>query len=94
MKGVKAMKIYALTTVDNPWNPFTNFREWLTFDITNGYNSSEFLARIAKTSDSLTAEENNEEIRRACLQIMREDPLNIYKMVEGEEADPKVEDVS
>lgn len=88
------MKIYALTTIDNPWSPFTNFREWLTFDITNGYNSSEFLARIARTSDALTAEENNEEIRRACLHIMKIDPLNIYKMVEIDEADPVAETIS
>lgn len=83
------LKICALTTKDNPWNPFTNFKEWLTFDITNGYNSSEFLARIARTSDALTAEENNEIIRSAICKIISEDPINIYTMVESEEDEQK-----
>lgn len=83
------MTICALTTKDNPWNPFTNFKEWLTFDITNGYNSSEFLARIARTSDALTAEENNEIIRMAICKIISEDPINIYTMVESEEPEQK-----
>lgn len=88
------LKIYALTTKDNPWNPFTNFKEWLTFDITNGYNSSEFLARIARTSDALTAEENNEIIRTAIGKIIAEDPINIYTMVESEEAEQKPIDMN
>lgn len=88
------LKIYALTTKDNPWNPFTNFKEWLTFDITNGYNSSEFLARIARTSDALTSEENNEIIRMAIGKIIAEDPINIYTMVESEEAEQKPIDMN
>ena len=88
------LKIYALTTKDNPWNPFTNFKEWLTFDITNGYNSSEFLARIARTSDALTAEENNEIIRTAIGKIIAEDPINIYTMVESEDAEQKPNDMN
>lgn len=88
------LKICALTTKDNPWNPFTNFKEWLTFDITNGYNSSEFLARIARTSDALTAEENNEIIRMAICKIIAEDPINIYTIVESEEDEQKPIDMN
>lgn len=83
------MRICALTTKDNPWNPFTNFKEWMTFDITYNYNCSERLARVARTSDALTAEENNEEIRRAIAKIIANDPLNIYTIVESEEDEPK-----
>lgn len=33
---------YMLTTLDNPFDPFTRFDEWLEYDTTLGYNSIEF----------------------------------------------------
>ena len=29
---------YMLSTIDNPWNPFTNFTDWFSFDTLRGYN--------------------------------------------------------
>lgn len=69
----------ALTTVDNPFNPLTEFHDWFLFDIEKGYYTSEYLARIARTSDSFTDEENDQEIERAIDEIIRLDPLNLYK---------------
>lgn len=37
-----------LTTVDNPYNPKTQFEEWFLFDVEKGYNSCGYLDRIAK----------------------------------------------
>lgn len=70
-----------LSTIDNPYNPFTEFDSWLRFDLDNGYNSSEFLARIARTSDQLSEEENYLEEERAIDEIIKYDFLNIYKKV-------------
>lgn len=71
----------ALTTVDNPFNPFVDFDSWFMFDIDKGYNSSAYLARIAKTSDSLSDEENDEELERAIDEIVKYDFMNIYKKI-------------
>lgn len=68
----------ALSTVDNPYNPITDYQHWLLFDIQKGYGSSEYLARIARTSDSLSDEENDAEIERAIDEIVDEDILGIY----------------
>lgn len=74
----------ALTTIDNPYNPFTQFSEWLLFDNEKGYCSSAYLARIARISDDLTEEENDEEIERAIDEIIKYDFMNIYKKVKEE----------
>ena len=71
----------ALTTFDNPYDPFKEFDSWLLYDSEKGYNSCGYLGRIARTSDSLTDEENEEEIERAIDEIIKNDFLNIYKKV-------------
>lgn len=70
-----------LTTVDNPFNPFKNYDEWLRFDLDHGYNSSSVLARIAKTSSQLSDEENDQEIERAIDVIVGLDFLNVFKKI-------------
>ena len=44
----------ALTTNDNPFDPFDQFDSWFMFDVDNGYNSCAFLDRVALTTDSLS----------------------------------------
>lgn len=68
-----------LTTFDNPFNPFENFNDWFLFDVEKGYNSCDYLARIARTSDALSDKENDEEVERAIDEIIKYDFLNIYK---------------
>lgn len=71
----------AITTYDNPYDPFEQFTDWFLFDVEKGYNSCGYLARIAKTSDQFTDEENNKEIERAIDEIIKLDFMNIYKKV-------------
>ena len=67
-----------LTTVDNPYNPFDNFKSWFLFDVQKGYNSCSYLARIARTSEIMSEQENDEEIERAIDEIIEKDFLNLY----------------
>lgn len=67
-----------LTTIDNPYDPFDNFKAWFLFDVQKGYNCCSYLARIAKTSDEMTEYENDEEIERAIDEIIEHDFMNIY----------------
>lgn len=74
----------ALSTVDNPYNPLSDFSKWFLFDVEKGYNSCAYLDRIARTSDTMTDEENAEEIERAIDEIIKYDPLNRYvKVTDG-----------
>lgn len=67
-----------LTTLDNPYDPFNQFDQWLMFDINKGYGSCEYLGRIARTSDQLSDEENNREVERAIDEIIAMDFRNLY----------------
>ncbi|MBS6180560.1 MAG: hypothetical protein KH921_07205 [Erysipelotrichaceae bacterium] len=71
----------ALTTIDNPYDPFEQFTSWYLFDEEKGYHSSAYLGRVARTSDSLSEEENDLEVERAIDEIIKYDFRNIYKKV-------------
>lgn len=79
---------YALTTFDNPFNPFTQFTEWLMYDNEKGYGTCSYLARIAQISDQLSDEENDFEINRAIDEILKNDFIGIYKKVENKNLTP------
>ena len=48
-----------ITTIDNPYNPFTNFDEWYEYDESKGYCTSGYLSRIVRTSDDLTSNQQD-----------------------------------
>ena len=70
-----------LTTVDNPYDYFTDFTSWFLFDVEKGYNTCSYLARIANFTDDMTQKERNEEVERAVDEIIQYDFLDIYKKV-------------
>lgn len=74
-------RLVAITTFDNPFNPFTQFTEWLLFDKEKGYNTCEYLARIAKVEDNLSQQEYNRAVEQAIDSIIETDPFNIYKKI-------------
>lgn len=43
-----------LTTVDNPYDPFTQFGSWYKYDMTAGYDTCGTLARLMCSSHNLT----------------------------------------
>lgn len=74
-------KDYMLTTVDNPYDPFTQFDQWMQFDVQKGYNTSGLIARIAATSNELSDLDNEQEIERAMLEIVKYNVYGVHKLV-------------
>jgi hypothetical protein len=70
---------HMLTTVDNPWNPFTNYDEWYQWDHAQGYDTTGFLARIAKTSDDLSDADQDLAIEQAIDEIVTQNVSGIYR---------------
>lgn len=70
-----------LTTRDNPFDPFTQYDEWLSFDEQAGYYTNEYLARIANTTLAMTDEETEAAIESAMEEIIKVDPFGLYMKV-------------
>lgn len=70
-----------LTTVDNPFDPFTQFDQWYAWDQAAGYYTSDYLARIVRTSDDLSDADQDLAIEYAIDEIVRENVLGIYRKV-------------
>lgn len=81
MADAESNSEFMLTTVDNPFDPFTQFDEWLAFDIKKGYNTSAFLARIARVSNDLSLADQEKAIQDAIDEIVEENVLGIWKKV-------------
>ena len=47
-------KATMLTTVDNPFDPFTQWDDWRRFDEDKGYYTCEFIARLSDSSPELS----------------------------------------
>lgn len=75
------MRQVALTTEDNPYDPFVQFDDWFAFDQQKGYNTCEYLGRMAYTSPDLSAVDQLLSVESAIDEIVRLNALGIYKKV-------------
>jgi hypothetical protein len=69
---------YMLTTVDNPFDPFTQFDEWLAYDSQMGYNTPAFLARVAQTSHDISEPDQLLAIQDAIDDIVQENVSGMW----------------
>ena len=77
----------AITTIDNPWNPFTQFLKWWEHDHEYGYNSLEIVAYFAKTSTELEEEDYNDEVSYAIDKVLEINPFGRHIKIYKDEAD-------
>ena len=80
------MKAVMLTTIDNPYDPFTQFDEWYAFDEQKGYHTCSLLARIANTSEELSETEIAYAQEQAIDEIIELNILGLYKKISSNES--------
>ena len=79
------IKLTALTTTDNPFDPFTRFSEWYDWDTKHGYNTAQLVARFTRNSPELSSFDNalaKEEAIDQILWVFK--GSGIYKKIEKE----------
>jgi hypothetical protein len=72
---------HVLTTVDNPFNPITQFDEWYAYDMSLGHHTLALLGRIVITSDELSEADESLAIEQAIEEIIRENVSGVHRKV-------------
>lgn len=70
-----------VTTKDNPFDPFTQFDDWIRFDEDYGYNTCQLIDRHLVTSQELSQADQESDLDEAIRWILELDPTDNYKRV-------------
>lgn len=60
----------AVSTTDNPYNPLTDYDKWDQYDRQQGYGTSEYLARVVRTTTEFGDGTYAKDIERAVDEIV------------------------
>lgn len=60
-----------VTTLDNPFDYWTQFDDWYAFDTRMGYNTCSYVDRIAKVSNDMSDNDRIQAINDAVNEILR-----------------------
>lgn len=76
------MAVVMLSLASNPFNPFTEFDLWSSFDRHEGFDTAGLMARLAITSDDMPDEVNEDAIEQAVDDILANPSFSgLYKKV-------------
>lgn len=67
-----------LSTLDNPFNPFTDFDRWYSFDMEKGYSTCCLMARIAPSYSELLPDSYIDELQKDSFDRIVKLMPNIY----------------
>jgi hypothetical protein len=73
-----------LTTVDNPYNPKTDYDKWQMWDEDNGYDTERFVARLVSMEDGFDIDDEvklNELTDKVIREILDNDVINQYMLI-------------
>ena len=72
---------HRLTSIDNPFDPFSQYDEWKDFDSRLGYYSEELVARVLVTSDEFPDSRQQSDYEEAIDTVLEYDVLKVFKKV-------------
>ena len=70
-----------ITTIDNPYNPCTEYDAWYQFDTINGYYSDSRVARLYDYKFDDLEIEKELDYEKAIDELIKIDILDIYKKI-------------
>ena len=73
-----ATERFMLSTIDNPYSPFTHWDEWKQWDEEKGYYSLPLLARCTITSDELSESDQILAVEYAIDEIIQENVSGVH----------------
>lgn len=78
------MRETLLTTTDNPWNPATEWKEWLAFDTAKGYNTPGLLDRLTFTSPNMSEADQALALEQGQAAVLELNPFGVHTTVDVE----------
>lgn len=78
------------TTMDNPYNPFTNFTEWLVYDQSHNYNTCQLVAAFNEASRFMEDEDYEFETNEAINKLLELNPFGLHFKVYDFDADKMI----
>lgn len=82
-----------VTTLDNPYDFFTQFDEWYAFDTFKGYNTCGLVARLTNDSTAMSENERIQAINDAVDTIIRLNPTgNCRRVVKDDDESDRIEE--
>lgn len=79
---------YMITTMDNPCNPFTDFKQWRMWDEDRlGHYTCGWLAILAKTSIDLDDDTYDDDVDAAANELLSLNPHGVHIRVRRDDAD-------
>lgn len=73
-----------LTTIDNPYNPKTDYDKWKEWDEDNGYNTESYVARLIAMEGDFDVDDDltlNNLIDKVYHEILEHDVLGVYILI-------------
>ena len=70
-----------LTTVDNPYDPFTQWNDWYRWDDQAGYHTSSLLGRLVVDSFELSDADQAKAVEEAIDEIISENVSGMHRKV-------------
>lgn len=78
------MKAVFVTTLDNPYDYFTQFDEWYAFDVEKGYNTCSYVDRVCMASNNMSDAEYEQAMNDAVDDIVRLNLTGNYRKITKE----------
>ena len=73
-----------VTTVDNPFDPFDDFKSWYAFDEHAGYHTTAYIARMWFSSSELSEADQERIMETLIDEIVSENITGVYRKVTRE----------
>lgn len=80
------VEVWFVTTIDNPYDYFTQFDDWYAFDTEKGYNTCSYVARISRASNNMSDRDKAQAINDAVDEIVRLNITGKYKKVRSNQS--------
>jgi hypothetical protein len=72
-----------VTTVDNPYDPRTDFNAWYMWDVSEGYHTCAYLSRVLAETEDFPQEYNEHLVEAAIDEMIAVHADGLYKKLEA-----------